>query len=588
MRDEGDLAALPSLGFAPTSDAPLQVEEFVRAREHTCETVTIRGEPVWRSGTRYFPGPLEVLETPWIQYCVLLPRESDDPTFTRFHPINAAALSALGIGTALTHMEWFQAGDRLLVNEVGARPPGVHIMPMMGLAHDTDMIRAWAELVTFDRFTPLERRWAAGAAFFRGQGRGAHVRAVHGVEAALAEVGASVVEARFPRPGQPRAEGYEGEGYAIVKTRRPRAPSTRSPLDRARARGALVRSLRAPRGAPRAYDARVARSWIARALDDGDHDDEAPAPLAPSLRVPPVDRRSLYLTMRDGVRIAIDAYVPRGARAAPTILRQTRYLRSLDAPEAIGALFDLYARTRRVFLAAGYAWVDVDVRGRAPRAAAGPARGRPRRCGTAPRSSTGSCASRGRAGGWAPSASPTTAPPPTCSSRRATPRCAPSRRSSRSTTCTPTWRSRAASSSPGSPRSGPPTTPRSIATRSARAWAARCTCSGARAPSRHRRGASSACSGPSRATRRAGSARSRPPSERWCAGCARWTTIAIAACSRRPCGAATTSTSTSARWPSPTAIRRGSRPTTRTTPSISSARTATPRTPPPRAPRSAR
>ncbi len=217
VRDEGDLAALPSLGFAPTSDAPLQVEEFVRAREHTCETVTIRGEPVWRSGTRYFPGPLEVLETPWIQYCVLLPRESDDPTFTRFHPINAAALSALGIGTALTHMEWFQAGDRMLVNEVGARPPGVHIMPMMGLAHDTDMIRAWAELVTFDRFAPLERRWAAGAAFFRGQGRGTHVRAVHGVEAALAEVGASMVEARFPRPGQPRAEGYEGEGYAIVK-----------------------------------------------------------------------------------------------------------------------------------------------------------------------------------------------------------------------------------------------------------------------------------------------------------------------------------------------------------------------------------
>lgn len=124
-----------------------------------------------------------------------------------------------------------------------------------------------------------------------------------------------------------------------------------------------MRVLRAPRRAPGAYDARVARSWIARALDDGDHDDEAPAPLVPSLRVPPIERRSLYLTMRDGVRVAIDAYVPRGARAAPTILRQTRYLRSLDAPEAVGALFDLYARTRRVFLAAGYAWVDVDVRG---------------------------------------------------------------------------------------------------------------------------------------------------------------------------------------------------------------------------------
>lgn len=217
VSDDDELDALPRLGFVSSADRPLQVEEFVRAREHTCETVTIRGEPVWRSGTRYFPGPLEVLETPWIQYCVLLPRERDDATFTRFHPINGAALAALGIGTALTHMEWFLAGDRMLVNEVGARPPGVHIMPMMGLAHETDMIRAWAELVSFDRFTPLERKWAAGAAFFRGQGRGTHVRAVHGVEQAIEEVGSSLVEARFPKPGQPRAESYEGEGWAIVK-----------------------------------------------------------------------------------------------------------------------------------------------------------------------------------------------------------------------------------------------------------------------------------------------------------------------------------------------------------------------------------
>ena len=55
-----------------------QAEEFVRGREHTCETVTIAGKPVWRSGTRYYPGPLEVLENPWIQYCVLLPLEADE------------------------------------------------------------------------------------------------------------------------------------------------------------------------------------------------------------------------------------------------------------------------------------------------------------------------------------------------------------------------------------------------------------------------------------------------------------------------------------------------------------------------------
>jgi phosphoribosylaminoimidazole carboxylase (NCAIR synthetase) len=225
IADADDLAALARQGVVPSPARPLQVEEFVRAREHTCETVSVRGVPVWRSGTRYFPGPLEVLETPWVQYCVLLPREEDDPTWTRFHPVNGAALEALfgaeagsATGTALTHMEWFLKEDgSCLVNEVGARPPGVHIMPLMGLAHDFDMFAAWAELIALDRFAPRPRRAAAGAAFFRGQGSGGHVASVEGVERAAAEVGAALVELRAPRVGQPRAAGYEGEGWALVK-----------------------------------------------------------------------------------------------------------------------------------------------------------------------------------------------------------------------------------------------------------------------------------------------------------------------------------------------------------------------------------
>jgi biotin carboxylase len=213
-----ELEALPRIGMIPRPGAPLQVEEFVRAREYTCETVSIRGEAVWRSGTIYHPGPLEVVENPWIQYCVLLPREADDPLFRRFDPINGAALKALGMQTGLSHMEWFRREDgSMLVSEVGARPPGVQIMPLMSLAHGFDAIAAWAELMTFERFTPPTRSFAAGAAFLRGQGRGDRVRAVHGVQAALAEIGEDVVELRLPAPGSPRAPGYEGEGVALVK-----------------------------------------------------------------------------------------------------------------------------------------------------------------------------------------------------------------------------------------------------------------------------------------------------------------------------------------------------------------------------------
>jgi biotin carboxylase len=220
---EGDLVALEQLGLSPSSVTPLQAEQFVRAKEHTCETVTIHGKPVWRSGTRYFPSPLEVLENPWIQYCVLLPREVEAP-WTQFSATNTAALEALFgpnpqvSGTALTHMEWFLCDDgSMLVSEVGARPPGVHIMPMMGLTHGTDLIADWAELIAFDRFTPRARTCAAGAAFFRGQGNGDQVVSVTGVQHALEIAGSALVEFQAPKVGQSRASGYEGEGYAIVK-----------------------------------------------------------------------------------------------------------------------------------------------------------------------------------------------------------------------------------------------------------------------------------------------------------------------------------------------------------------------------------
>ncbi len=223
VESKEDLAALIKRGLSPSKGNPLQAEQFIRAREFTCETVSIHGKTVWRSGTRYFPTPLEVLETPWAQYCVLLPREVEAP-WTQFAAINEAALQALYgddpqvVGTAITHMEWFLRDDgQMFVNEVGARPPGVHIMPLMSLTHEVDMVGKWAELISFDRFTPPARKWAAGVACFRGQGTGKRIVAVNGLEKAVEMVGKALVELRAPKVGQARAPGYEGEGWALVR-----------------------------------------------------------------------------------------------------------------------------------------------------------------------------------------------------------------------------------------------------------------------------------------------------------------------------------------------------------------------------------
>ena len=70
--------------------------------------------------------------------------------------------------------------------------------------------------MAFDTFDPPPRPFAAGAAYLRGQGRGA-VRRVTGLESIAEELGPLVVESRLPRVGQPRSATYEGEGYIIVR-----------------------------------------------------------------------------------------------------------------------------------------------------------------------------------------------------------------------------------------------------------------------------------------------------------------------------------------------------------------------------------
>lgn len=215
VRDARELAvAIQRL--APSPEHPYQAEEYVDGRESTCETVTIDGRHVWRSGTHYLPGPLEVLENPWMQYCVLLPRDDGDAHFRSFDGTNGRALDALGLRHGISHMEWFLRRDGTpMVNEVGARPPGANIMPIMTHGYQRDMWRMWAELMALDRFHPPRRVLAAGSAFFRGQGRGRVVR-ITGLREAQAEVGAYVVERKLPTIGQPKATSYEGEGWAVV------------------------------------------------------------------------------------------------------------------------------------------------------------------------------------------------------------------------------------------------------------------------------------------------------------------------------------------------------------------------------------
>jgi hypothetical protein len=203
--------------FPPTNASPLLLEEFVQGKEHSFDSVMLHGKLVWSSISEYTPGPLEVMENPWIQWCVVLPRHVDGDHFDPIRREGERALTALGMFTGLSHMEWFRRGDgSIAISEVGARPPGAQFTTLLSYAHDFDLYRAWSELMVHETFTPPPRNWSVGAVFLRGHG-GGRVNRVHGVEAVQRELGELVVQARIPRPGQPKSESYEGEGYVIVR-----------------------------------------------------------------------------------------------------------------------------------------------------------------------------------------------------------------------------------------------------------------------------------------------------------------------------------------------------------------------------------
>jgi len=203
--------------YRATPANPMLAEEFLRGTEYSLETVSVNGEAIWHSLTRYGPTPLDVVENSWIQWTVLLPREIDAPEFDDIRTVGANALRALGMGTGVSHCEWFRRDDgTVAISEIAARPPGANITTMISRAHDIDFVAAWVRLMINGTFDPPERRYAVGTAYLRGQGTG-QVRTVEGIDAVQAQFGALICDSRLPYPGQHPTGSYEGEGHIIVR-----------------------------------------------------------------------------------------------------------------------------------------------------------------------------------------------------------------------------------------------------------------------------------------------------------------------------------------------------------------------------------
>lgn len=212
-------AALESAlrSYPPSASDPMLAEEFLQGTEHSLETVSIGGNAVWHSLTEYTPTPLTVIEHPWMQWTVLLPREVDVPRYDDIRTVAARALRALGMTDGVSHTEWFRRADgSVAISEIAARPPGAQITTMVSRANDFDFVAAWTRVMIAGEFTAPERRYAVGTAYLRGQGKGV-VRTIDGIDVVQREFGALVCDWRLPTVGQAPTGSYEGEGFVIVR-----------------------------------------------------------------------------------------------------------------------------------------------------------------------------------------------------------------------------------------------------------------------------------------------------------------------------------------------------------------------------------
>jgi hypothetical protein len=213
----------------PSEQKPVLAEEYVSGQELCIDTITIDNEPRFYSICCYRPSILEALEDPTIQWSCVMPRDISGDVYREFIERGLAAVRALSIGNAITHMEGFLVEAGIRFTDATLRPAGARIGPMLAFAYDIDPYIAWARVAVDGCFDgPWERKYAVGTIFLRGPGNGL-VKEVHGMESVESQIGESVVDSLLPRPGAAKSVTYTGDGYITV--RHPETSAVEDALD---------------------------------------------------------------------------------------------------------------------------------------------------------------------------------------------------------------------------------------------------------------------------------------------------------------------------------------------------------------------
>jgi formate-dependent phosphoribosylglycinamide formyltransferase (GAR transformylase) len=211
----------------------IAVEEFIEGHEGFYDTVTVDGQVALDFASHYYPNVLEAMRTRWISPEFISTNRIDSaPEYGELREMGRRVISALGIGTSATHMEWFFGPKGLKFSEIGCRPPGVGAWDLYSQGNDIDLYRQWADAIVHGGTSvPPSRRFASGIVALRPSQDGV-ISGYSGVEELQRQYGEWIIDAHLPSPGTP-TQGVEA-GYmanAYVRMRHPDYDALRGMLD---------------------------------------------------------------------------------------------------------------------------------------------------------------------------------------------------------------------------------------------------------------------------------------------------------------------------------------------------------------------
>jgi carbamoylphosphate synthase large subunit len=197
------------------------VEEYIEGHEAFCDTISIDGRIAHHFVTHYYPNVLEAMRTRWISPQFIATNRVDTaPAYQEVIEMAQKVITALGIGTSATHMEWFVGPKGLKFSEIGCRPPGVRAWDLYAAANDFDIYREWAMAVVHGKTSQrLSRRYSAGIIALRPECDGTIV-GYDGVDEVHRRFGKWFIDEYLPPPGtrtQPVDAGFMANAWMRLK-----------------------------------------------------------------------------------------------------------------------------------------------------------------------------------------------------------------------------------------------------------------------------------------------------------------------------------------------------------------------------------